>query len=139
MRDEYHQGFLAVSLFTVVPVRLYALSVSLQGTFSAGLTGYGRSIGEVGQDIITELSEIQTLSDVVNSSHFGLGIITSPIMLLFCVILMGYAVLKVFFANLKRGGILLIRSRWAAFICSASHGAIWTALWAGCGRSSVCA
>ena len=103
------KGFLAVSLFTVVPVRLYALSVSLQGTFSAGLTGYGRSIGEVGQDIITELKEIQTLTDVVNSSHFGLGIITSPIMLLFCVILMGYAVLKVFFANLKRGGILLIQ------------------------------
>lgn len=103
------KGFLAVSLFTVVPVRLYALSVSLQGTFSAGLTGYGRSIGEVGQDIITELNEIQTLTDVVNSSHFGLGIITSPIMLLFCVILMGYAVLKVFFANLKRGGILLIQ------------------------------
>ena len=103
------KGFLAVSLFTVVPVRLYALSVSLQGTFSAGLTGYGRSIGEMGQDIITELNEIQTLADVVNSSHFGLGVITSPIMLLFCVILMGYAVLKVFFANLKRGGILLIQ------------------------------
>ena len=32
------KGFLAVSLFTVVPVRLYALSVSLQGTFSYGLT-----------------------------------------------------------------------------------------------------
>ena len=51
-----------------------------------------------------------TLSDVVYWAHFGLGIITSPIMLLFCVILMGYAVLKVFFANLKRGGILLIQS-----------------------------
>ena len=49
----------------------------------------------MGQDIITELNEIQTLSDVVNSSHFGLGVITSPIMLLFCVILMGYAVIKV--------------------------------------------
>ena len=103
------KGFLAVSLFTVVPVRLYALSVSLQGTFSTGLTGYGRNIGEVGQDIITELSEIQTLADVVNSSHFGLDMITSPIMLLFCIILMAYAVLKVFFANLKRGGILLIQ------------------------------
>ena len=98
------KGFLAVSLFTVVPVRLYALSVSLQGTFSAGLTGYGRSIGDVGQDIVTELSEIQTLSDAVNSTHFGLDVITSPIM-----ILMAYAVLKVFFANLKRGGILLIQ------------------------------
>ena len=103
------KGFLAVSLFTVVPVRLYALSVSLQGTFSAGLTGYGRSIGDVGQDIVTELSEIQTLSDAVNSTHFGLDGITSPIMILFCVILMAYAVLKVFFANLKRGGILLIQ------------------------------
>ena len=103
------KGFLAVSLFTVVPVRLYALSVSLQGTFSAGLTGYGRSIGEVGQDIVTELSEIQTLSDAVNSTHFGLDVITSPIMILFCVILMAYAVLKVFFSNLKRGGILLIQ------------------------------
>ena len=103
------KGFLAVSLFTVVPVRLYALSVSLQWTFSAGLTGYGRSIGEVGQDIVTELSEIQTLSDAVNSTHFGLDVITSPIMILFCVILMAYAVLKVFFANLKRGGILLIQ------------------------------
>ncbi|MDY3692556.1 MAG: DUF6045 family protein [Dysosmobacter sp.] len=103
------KGFLAVSLFTVVPVRLYALSVSLQGTFSAGLTGYGRSFGEVGQDIVTELSEIQTLSDAVNSTHFGLDIITSPIMILFCVILMAYAVLKVFFANLKRGGILVIQ------------------------------
>ena len=103
------KGFLAVSLFTVAPVRLYALSVSLQGTFSAGLTGYGRSIGEVGQDIVTELSEIQMLSDAVNSTHFGLAVITSPIMILFCVILMAYAVLKVFFANLKRGGILLIQ------------------------------
>ena len=103
------KGFLAVSLFTVVPVRLYALSVSLQGTFSEGLTGYGRSIGEVGQDIVTELSEIQTISDAVNSTHFGLDVITSPIMILFCVILMAYAVLKVFFANLKRGGILLIQ------------------------------
>ena len=103
------KGFLAVSLFTVVPVRLYALSVSLQGTFSAGLTGYGRSIGDVGQDIVTELSEIQTLSDAVNSTHFGLDVITSPIMILFCVILMAYAVLKVFFANLKRGGILLMQ------------------------------
>ena len=30
------KGFLAVSLFTVVPVRLYALSVSLQGNLFRG-------------------------------------------------------------------------------------------------------
>ena len=93
------KGFLAVSLFTVAPVRLYALSVSLQSTFAAGLTGAGRSIGDVGQDIITELSEVQTLADVLDRSHFGLGTLTSPIMLLFCVILMAYAVIKVFFAD----------------------------------------
>ena len=38
-----------------------------------------------------------------------MGVITSPIMMLFILILMGYAVIKVFFANLKRGGILLIQ------------------------------
>ena len=90
-------------------MRLYTLSVSLQSTFSAGLTGYGRSIGEVGQDIIAELSEVQTLTDALTRPHFGLGTLTSPVMLLFCVSLMAYAVIKVFFANLKRGGILLIQ------------------------------
>lgn len=103
------KGFLAVSLFTIAPVRLYALSVSLQGTLSAGITGYGTSIGEVGKEIVEELGEIDTLSEVLDNSYFGLGVITSPIMIVFCVILMAYAVIKVFFANLKRGGILLIQ------------------------------
>ena len=103
------KGFLAVSLFTTVPVRLYALSVSLQGTFSAGLTGAETSIGDVGRQIMAELGEIETLSDMVDNSFFGLEIINSPIMIVFCVILMAYAVIKVFFANLKRGGILLIQ------------------------------
>ena len=103
------KGFFAVSLFTTVPVRLYALSVSLQGTFAVGLTGSDTAIGEVGQQIITDLSEIDSLADMIDNSYFGLGVITSPIMILFCVILMAYAVIKVFFANLKRGGILLIQ------------------------------
>lgn len=103
------KGFLAVSLFTIAPVRLYALSVSLQGTLSAGITGYGTSIGEVGKEIVEELGEIDTLSEVLDNSYFGLEVITSPIMIVFCVILMAYAVIKVFFANLKRGGILLIQ------------------------------
>ena len=103
------KGFFAVSLFTTVPIRLYALSVSLQGTFAVGLTGADTTIGEVGQQIITELSEVDSLADMIDNSYFGLGVITSPIMILFCVILMAYAVIKVFFANLKRGGILLIQ------------------------------
>ena len=103
------KGFFAVSLFSTLPVRLYELSVTLQGTFAAGLTGYGSSIGEVGKQILTELEEAETLGDVMSTTSLGLTILTSPIMFLFCVILMAYAVIKVFFANLKRGGILLIQ------------------------------
>ena len=103
------KGFMAVSLFTVVPVRLYALSVSLQGTFAIGLTGYGTSIGTVGGKIIEELSGVTSLVDMAGAPSFGLSVLTSPIMLIFCIIMMAYAVIKVFFANLKRGGILLIQ------------------------------
>ena len=103
------KGFFAVSLFSTLPVRLYVLSVTLPGTFAAGLTGYGSSIGEVGKQILTELGEAETLGDVMSTTSLGLTILTSPIMFLFCVILMAYAVIKVFFANLKRGGILLIQ------------------------------
>ena len=103
------KGFMAVSLFTVVPVRLYALSVSLQGTFAMGLTGAGTSIGTVGERIIEELTSVESLADMAGAPSFGLSVLTSPIMLIFCIIMMAYAVIKVFFANLKRGGILLIQ------------------------------
>lgn len=102
------KGFLAVSLFTTVPVRLYELSVSLQSSFTAGLTGYGSgSIGEVATEALQNFNAIESLTKA--SSLSGFGAITSPIMILFCIILMAYAVIKVFFANLKRGGILLIQ------------------------------
>ena len=103
------KGFMAVSLFTVVPVRLYELSVTMQASLTAGITGYGTSIGEVATDIINTLNGVESLTDVASGSYFGFASITSPIMLLFCIILMAYAVIKVFFANLKRGGILLIQ------------------------------
>ena len=35
------KGFLAVSLFTTVPVELFKLSVSLQASLTSGITGYG--------------------------------------------------------------------------------------------------
>ena len=93
---NYIKGFMAVSLFTVVPVNLYSLCVSLQGTFGAEITGisHADNIGQTAQ---------QTLMSV---SVSGAG---NPVLMLFCVIMMGYAVIKVFFANLKRGGILLIQ------------------------------
>ena len=103
------KGFMAVSLFTVVPIRLYELSVTMQASLTAGITGYGTSIGQVATEIIDTLNGAGTLSDLTAGSYFGFASITSPIMMLFCIILMAYAVIKVFFANLKRGGILLIQ------------------------------
>ena len=103
------KGFMAVSLFTVVPVRLYELSVTLQGHLTAGITGYGASIGDVASDIMQEFSAVESLTDLTSGPFLGFGSITSGIMILFCIILMAYAIIKVFFANLKRGGILLIQ------------------------------
>jgi len=103
------KGFMAVSLFTVVPVRLYELSVTLQGQLTAGITGYGASIGDVASDIMQEFSAVKSLTDLSSGPFLGFGSITSGLMILFCIILMAYAIIKVFFANLKRGGILLIQ------------------------------
>lgn len=104
------KGFMAAGLFATVPVELYKLSVSLQVSLSADITGYGTSFSEYAQTIITDLQSAGGLENFQSSGAFGgLAAITSPIMALFIVILMGYAVIKVFFANLKRGGILLIQ------------------------------
>ncbi|MDI6877930.1 MAG: DUF6045 family protein [Desulfitobacteriaceae bacterium] len=103
------KGFMAVGLFSVVPVELYKLSISLQSSLTAGITGFDTDIGTAASNIITKLSAAGSLENAGNTGVFGFGTITSPIMILFVLILMGYAVIKVFFANLKRGGILLIQ------------------------------
>ena len=90
------KGFLAVSLFSTVPVRLYELSVSLQGQFTAEITGLGTGIGEVGRQIVEDFAAVSSLSDMTGAPSFGLSVLTSPIMLIFCVAAMGYAVIKVF-------------------------------------------
>lgn len=102
------KGFMAVSLFSVVPVKLYELCVSLQTDFTYSLSSAGESIGSVARNIVDELT-VEHLADYATSSYAGFGTITSPIMMLFCIILMAYAVIKIFFANLKRGSILLIQ------------------------------
>lgn len=90
------KGFMAVSLFTIVPVELYKLAITLQGTFTSGITGLTAADSGIGPMAATALASIG-------------DVLVSPVMGIFCVILMGYAVIKVFFANLKRGGILLIQ------------------------------
>ena len=90
------KGFLAVNLFTVVPVRLYELSVSLQSELTRGLTGHGSSIGDVAQTVLEDYSAIEKLSEITEGSLPGFGMISSALMVIFCLILMAYAVIKVF-------------------------------------------
>jgi len=90
------KGFMAVSLFTVVPVELYKLSITLQGSFTSGISKLMGASGGISTMAMSALTSIGSIG-------------MSPILGIFCVILMGYAVIKVFFANLKRGGILLIQ------------------------------
>ena len=103
------KGFMAVNLFNVVPVRLYRLAISLQSQLTAGLTGYGTSIGEVANSILQDFADAETVAELVDKPMSGFNAVTSSLMVIFCIILMAYAVIKVFFANLKRGGILLIQ------------------------------
>ena len=104
------KGLLAVSMFTTVPVELYKLSVSLQGSFTAGLTGLGKDIGTAASEIISSLQDAGTWQDAASSGVLGgLSGITNPIVMIFILILMGYATIKVFFSNLMRGGILVIQ------------------------------
>ena len=107
---ECHQGLFWRFPFSQVPVRLYVLAVSLQADLTAGITGFGtdqhRGRSKSGAGGFQRRGE----SDLP-ANHFALGFgpVTSGLMVIFCLALMAYAVIKVFFANLKRGGILLIQ------------------------------
>lgn len=90
------KGFMAVNLFTIAPVELYKLSVNLQGSLAEGITGLISS-GD------------SSVSAASTSALSGIDPGLNPLFGVFVVILMGYAVIKVFFANLQRGGILLIQ------------------------------
>jgi hypothetical protein len=88
------KGFMAACLVTVVPQRLYAFCVALQGTFALDLLGSfvgstTETVADSGLSVIIALA-----SDV---SLFSL----------FFIILFSYCTVKVVFANIKRGGILL--------------------------------
>lgn len=103
------KGFMAVSLFSTVPVELYKLCVSLQGSFTAGITGLGTGLDTLASNIVSILQNTTWEEGVTSGAFGGLHNITSPILMIFILIMMGYAIIKVFFGNLKRGGILLIQ------------------------------
>lgn len=102
------KGFLAVGCITVVPIELYKLAVSLQVGLTSGITGYGQGIDSLATEIVGTLGT--DLTGAAAGGVFGwMNSLTNPIMVLFIIIMMGYAIIKCFFSNLKRGGILLIQ------------------------------
>ena len=95
------KGFFACSLFGVVPVELYKFCISLQNTFSKDLSSImagQQSLNLSGQST----SVLEGCFAVSTQTTFGL-------LNLLCMIAFAYCVIKIFFANIKRGGILLIQ------------------------------
>ena len=91
-------GLLAVNLFTVVPVELFRFSVNLQNTFANDLASEA-----IGMNL-----DIQELSLGVLSLYETPLVGQHNILLnLLMIICLGYCVVKCFFSNIKRGGILL--------------------------------
>lgn len=88
------KGFMAVSLFTQLPVAMYKFCITLQTTFSDDLMNsfVGTVKGDLGATAKVVLKSMAGYSGL-------LGILT--------VIALAYCVVKLFFANIKRGGILL--------------------------------
>ena len=95
------KGFFACALIGVLPVEWYKFCVSLQNSFAGDLTrifssAQGTTIGEIAVFILRAV--------------FRLGTPSEPVLkLLFFLLAFSYCTIKVFFANIKRGGILLIQ------------------------------
>ena len=96
------KGFMAVSLFTITPIELYKFCVSLQNTLSGDLTRIfasqqGTTLGEVAMFALQSYFNPQ-------GSAMTIGLFE-----LVMLIALGFCVFKIFFDNIKRGGILLIQ------------------------------
>ena len=89
------KGFMACSLFTTVPVALYKFAVSMQGIFSNDMI----SMFEATEVEPFKLAHLIIMGDPLKHMTF---------FNIFLLIAMGYCIIKVFFANIKRGGILVI-------------------------------
>lgn len=95
------KGFFACSLIGIVPVELYKFCISLQNTFS--------------HDLSRIFAGTQTLDLAGQSTSVLIGSfsVTNNVEMnlfnLLALIAFAYCVIKIFFANIKRGGILLIQ------------------------------
>ena len=95
------KGFFACSLITVVPIELYRFCITLQNTFSYDLIG--AYIEGTRPESLGELAE--TMMNTVYSAAEGkIGLHLFIELLAF-----DYCIIKLFFQNIKRGGILIVQ------------------------------
>lgn len=94
------KGFFACSLIGVVPIELYKFCISLQATFSKDL---------LGAYIESNSTNFPKLVANVFTVVFGMATETIGILSLVYLLAFGYCCVKLFFQNLKRGGILIIQ------------------------------
>lgn len=95
------KGFFACALVSVVPIELYKFCVTLQNTFAGDLTRIfaGSQAASFGEFVAFVLRTAFLLPDTA----------TAGLKLLCFLIAFAYCTIKVFFGNIKRGGILLIQ------------------------------
>jgi len=95
------KGFFACSMIGIVPVELYKFCISLQNSLARDLS------------VITAQAQSQDLGIscmTILNSCFSIGVSNiGQLFMLLCMIAFAYCVIKIFFANIKRGGILVIQ------------------------------
>ena len=95
------KGFFACSLIGIVPIELYKFCISLQNTFAdelARIFSWGSGI------------DFATRAGIILGNAFSPVMINNNILLnTLLLIAFAYCIIKVFFQNIKRGGILLVQ------------------------------
>lgn len=94
------KGFFACSLIGVVPIELYKFCISLQNTFSHDLAAIFAS---------SQSLDLSGTSTSVLVGSFAVTNQTMTLLNLLAMIAFAYCVIKIFFQNIKRGGILLVQ------------------------------
>ena len=94
------KGFFACSLMGVLPIELYKFAISLQVKFSEDL---------IGAYIDSQRADFPSLVANVFNTVFGMATGTQGIVSIIFLLAFGYCCVKLFFQNLKRGGILIVQ------------------------------
>ncbi len=93
------KGFFACSLIGIVPIELYKFSISLQNTFAK----------ELSHLFAGNLVDIKAQGLFILTEKFTYDFGNSGLFKILALIMFAYCVVKIFFQNIKRGGILLVQ------------------------------